>query len=331
LDPDPPDPAGSDPGILAIEARRARKTYGPGLGIESLDLTVERGSILGLIGPSGSGKTTAVRLLTGLLALDDGELRVLGQDPTGFSDETRMRIGYLPQESVLYPTLTIRENLAFIAAMYGISGRRRRVRLDEVLELVDLSDASDRRLAAASGGMKRRAGLAAALLHEPELLFLDEPTAGLDPILRHDLWNAFEALRDGGTTLVVTTQYVGEASRCDEIVLLSDGAVAARGGPDDLRRQAYGGEIIDVRFDQAQQREAVAAIAERIGAVSFRGIAIGEVEFVVPDAGTASAEISDAAAEVGASVVEVERRYPEFDEVFVRIVGEHRETSEVTA
>lgn len=309
----------------AIRARGTCKTFGPGLGIDGLDLTVETGSILGLIGPSGSGKTTAVRLLTGLLAPDDGELEVLGADPRTFAPDRRMRIGYLPQESALYPTLSIRENLGFVAAMHGLSGRTRRRRVGEILELVDLTDAADRRLVDASGGMKRRAGLAAALVHEPELVFLDEPTAGLDPILRHALWNSFEQMRDAGVTLVITTQYVGEASRCDEIVLLSDGSVAARGTPEELRRQAFGGEVVDVRFDPVPDRAAIASIAERLGSVSYRGIGIGEIEFVVDDAGTATADLSAAATEVGANVVEVERRQPEFDEVFVRVVDRHRE------
>lgn len=315
----------------AIEAREATKTFGQGLGVHGLNLTVDTGNILGLIGPSGCGKTTTVRLLTGLIQPDSGELSVLGEDPTAFSGPSRMRIGYLPQDSVQYPTLSIRENLSFAAAMHGMSGRRRRRRVDEVLALVDLTDAADRRLVHASGGMKRRAGLAAALVHEPELVFLDEPTAGLDPILRHELWDAFERMRDSGVTLVVTTQYVGEASRCDEIVLLSDGAVAAHGAPEDLRRAAFGGEIVDVRFDPVPGREVVSRIAERLGAVSFRGVGIGEVEFVVDDAGRATADLSETAGELGASVVEVERRVPEFDEVFVRVVGRHRQENGVPA
>jgi ABC-2 type transport system ATP-binding protein len=324
----PAPPADAPP---TIEVRGASKVFEANAGVQAFDLTVPRGSILGLIGPSGAGKTTAVRLLTGLLAPDEGEVLVFGEDPAGFSPATRQRLGYLPQDSVLYPTLTIAENLSFFAAQYGLAGRERRRRVAAVLDLVDLADGSDRRLSEASGGMKRRAGLAAALVHRPELLFLDEPTAGLDPILRHALWNGFDALREDGVTLVVTTQYVGEASRCDEIVLLSDGAVAARGAPEDLRRQAYGGEIIDVRFDRVPGRDAVARIADRIDAVSYRGIGIGEVEFVVPDAGTATAEITAAAEDVEATVVEVERRYPEFDDVFVRIVGEHRDDEPVSA
>lgn len=308
----------------AIRAAGATKSFGRGLGINSLDLEVARGSILGLIGPSGSGKTTTVRLLTGLLKPDQGDLHVLGQDPVRFTAETRQRIGYLPEDSVLYPTLSIRENLSFAAAMYGLTGARRRRRVKAVLDVVELTEAADRRLAEASRGMKRRAGLAAALMHEPDLLLLDEPTAGLDPILRQALWSEFAKLKEDGVTLVVTTQYVGEAAMCDEIVLLSDGAVAARGAPDDLRRDAYGGEVIDVRFDRSPRRADVEQIADRIGAVSYRGTGLGEVEFVVPDAGTATADIQRVAGDTQLTIVEVERRVPEFDDVFVRIIDRHR-------
>lgn len=309
-----------------IRARGTTRTFGPGLGISSLDLVVSPGTILGLIGPSGSGKTTAVRLLTGLLAPTVGELEVLGERPTRFTAHTRQRIGYLPQDSVLYPTLSISENVSFAAAMYGLTGQRRRFQVDTVLDVVGLADATDRRLADASGGMKRRAGLAAALVHQPDLLFLDEPTAGVDPILRQALWDEFSRLRKAGVTLVITTQYVAEAAMCDEIVLLSDGEVAARGAPEDLRRDAYGGEVIDVRFDGSPSREDITRIAEHIGAETFRGLGLREVEFIVPDAGIAAAEIHQVD-DVGPTIVEVERRYPDFDEVFVRIVDRHRETA----
>lgn len=312
------------PDALAIRAEGVTKSFGPGAGVHDIDLTVERGSIFGLIGPSGSGKTTAVRLLTGLVAPDRGELSVLGQNPLHFGVETRRRLGYLPQESVLYPTLSIEENLAFAAAMHGMTGSERRRRVAEVLEAVELTDTAARRLADASGGMKRRAGLAAALVHRPDLVFLDEPTAGLDPILRQSVWSGFGDLRSSGATLVVTTQYVGEAAMCDEIVLLSDGGVAAQGSPDALRRDAYGGEIIDVRFERSPNRADVQIVADRIGATSFRGTGLGEVEFVVPDAGTATAVLHRVAGAADMTIVEIERRYPEFDDVFVRIVGRHR-------
>jgi ABC-2 type transport system ATP-binding protein len=317
------------PDRSVIHASEVTKLFGPEAGLRDLDLDVEPGSILGMIGPSGAGKTTAVRLLTGLLAPDGGTLTVLGRNPTRFPIEVRQRIGYLPQENALYPTLSIRENVSFAAAMHGLAGRARRRRVRAVLEIADLTDVAHRRVADASGGMKRRAGLAAALVHEPDLVFLDEPTAGIDPILRHSLWTEFEQLRRAGTTVVVTTQYVGEAVMCDELVLLSEGAVAARGTPEQLQREAHGGEIVDVRFDRSVGRHDVERIGERIAAVSFRGTGLDEVEFVVADAATATAEIHRAADAVQLTIVEIERRYPDMDDAFVRIVGRRRQRSSV--
>lgn len=324
-------PTSPPPVAHAIRATDVSKAFGAGLGVHELDLSVAPGTIFGLIGPSGSGKTTTVRLLTGLLAPDAGMLAVLGEEPRRFTAETRQRIGYLPQDCVLYPTLSIRENLSFAAAMHGLSGRMRRDRVDQMLEVVGLADAAERRIADASGGMKRRAGVAAAFVHRPDLVFLDEPTAGLDPILRHSLWEEFQRLRESGTTIVVTTQYVGEVETCDGLVLLADGSIVATGTPEGLRRDAYGGELLNVRFDRPIGRTEVETIAARIDAASFRGTGLGEVEFVVGDAGTATAELNRAVQHSGFELVEVERRVPPLDEAFVRIVGRHRERLKATA
>lgn len=323
--------ASLSPDAPVISASEVTKRFTADAGVFDLDLEVAPGSILGLIGPSGSGKTTTVRLLTGLIHPDSGRLTIMGADPTRFKRSLRQQVGYLPQESALYPTLSIRENLMFAASMYGLNGRRAHGRVDAVLGMVDLAEAGDRRVAESSGGMKRRTGLAAALVHEPALVFLDEPTAGVDPILRHTLWKEFESLRDAGTTVVVTTQYVGDAAMCDEVVLLAGGRVAARGTPDSLRRDAFGGELVDVRFEHSVRRADVETIAARIGAAGFRGTGLGEVEFVVPDAGTATAEIHRVADEMDIRIAEIERRVPDLDETFVRIVDRERTSNGVSA
>ena len=227
-------------------AADATAEFDTGDGVHGLDLSIARELLFGFIlgGPSGAGKTTAVQLLIGALSPDRGTVQVLGRDPTSFTTHERTQIGYLPQASVLYPALTVEENLRFFASVYGLGGRSWNERSSDVLGFVELSDARDKRIHEISGGMQRRLSLAAALIHEPEVLFLDEPTAGIDPILRQSFWRLFGELRDGGTTLFITTQYVGEAAHCDLVGVLSEGrliavAPARRSGTSRLRRRPH--------------------------------------------------------------------------------------------
>ena len=215
---------------------------------------------MGIIGPSGAGKTTLVRLMTGALAPTDGEVRVMGEDPLRFRRETRERIGYMPQSFALYPDLTTRENVDFVASLFGLLWWRRRRRTREVLQWVDLWDVRSRRAGRLSGGMQRRLELASALVHDPEIAFLDEPTAGIDPLLRATIWKELHRLRDAGRTLLVTTQYVNEAESCDAVVLIAEGRAIATGTPDELRRTAMGGDIVVI-----DTRDPVDAAALRRG------------------------------------------------------------------
>lgn len=295
-----------------------------GKGVRDLDIRVPQGTMVGLIGPSGSGKTTAVRLLTGLLRPDSGKVEVLGTQPTRFDGRARSRIGYLPQSSALYPTLTVRENLDFAAALQGLRGRQRKRACDRILEFVELEDSQGLKVSEISGGMRRRVGLAAALIHSPELMFLDEPTAGLDPILRRSVWEHLSELREEGGTLIVTTQHVSEAAYCDYIALLSEGEMAEWGAPEELRRRAFGGELLDVKFAQRVPWQVIDQIGEAIGASVADSLDPRTVRFTVDDAGSAVPIVTTTADQLDVEVVEAERAVPEFDDVFVRIVDRHR-------
>ena len=229
-------------------------------GVKDLTLPVPRGQIVGLVGPSGSGKTTAVRLLLGIDRPDQGSIRVFASPPHRHLRRDRRRIGYLPQHGALSGDLTLRHNLQLMASLYGLPmrlpslpgtrHREARERIEHLLDLLDLRDVEGTKLRDASGGEQRRLALAAAMVHEPDLLVLDEPTTGIDPVLRQRLWKHFTRLRDEGVTLLVTTQYIGEAVHCDLLALLVDGRVIALDTPDALREQALGPDAApDASFD----------------------------------------------------------------------------------
>jgi ABC-2 type transport system ATP-binding protein len=289
--------------------------------LADVSLDVRPGTITGLVGPSGAGKTTFVRLLTGALKPTRGRIRVFGEDPQRFRRRTRERIGYMPQLFTLYQDLTARENVDFIASLYGLLWFRRWRRVRDVLRLVDLWDARRRRAANLSGGMQRRLELACALVHEPTLLFLDEPTAGIDPILRARVWDELHRLRDAGRTLLVTTQYVTEAEECDAIALLAEGRLIAHDAPDALRRSAAGGDLIDVET----KTEIDPASVEGLPSVlAVRRVAPGVYRVTVDDAATATPAIVEAVRAAGTEVHATTDARPTFDDVFATLVERHR-------
>lgn len=250
-----------------IEARDLTRSFSSDTGVFDVSFALPQGAILGLIGPSGSGKTTTVRLMTGLLSPERGSVRVLGQEAITFTTRTRERIGYMPQDFVLYPNLTVSENLNFVASLYGMGYLKRREHLTRVLELVELQDARRRLGHQLSGGMQRRLALACALVHNPVLLFADEPTAGIDPVLRGVFWQYFRELREQGHTLVITTQYVGEAAYCDLVGVMRNGRLLHLNTPDELRRIALGGEVIKLVLPPTQVIDAM-QILQRFPAVN---------------------------------------------------------------
>jgi ABC-2 type transport system ATP-binding protein len=307
----------SDPISLLHVTRR----FGDVVAVDDVSLSLAPGTILGLIGPSGSGKTTILRMLTGSLAPTSGEVRVLGEMPTRFRARTRERLGYMPQNFVLYPELTAGENVSFVGALFGMYLPKRRRRVREVLEMVDLWSVRDRRASQLSGGMQRRLALAAALVHEPEVLFIDEPTAGIDPILRTRIWEELRRQASEGRTFIVTTQYVGEAEHCDGVALLMSGQLLALASPGELRRQVYGGDILDVRTNREINAETLARVP---GVLSVRQRGPRGVIVVTEDAGATTPRIVEAVQQNADSVAFIDQYEPSFDELFVQLVERHQ-------
>ena len=237
--------AGSSASAAAIDLVDAARRFGSVDVVRNLTFSVAPGTICGLLAPSGGGKTTTLRLITGVYPPSGGTVRVLGREPHRFTEEERRRLGYMPQQFVLYPELSVRRNLEFMAGIYGLAEPARGQRIATLMEMVVLTGAAGRPAGRLSGGMQRRLQLAATLLHNPELLVIDEPTAGIDPILRARFWEHFRELRGEGRTLVISTQYVTEAEYCDQVVMLRAGGVVAVGSPAMLRRQAFGDDWAD--------------------------------------------------------------------------------------
>lgn len=304
-----------------IRTHELTKKFGDSVAVDRVTMTIPRGSIFGFIGPSGCGKTTTMRLLLGIYQATGGVVEVLGRSPDQFTTADRQRIGYMPQLFVMYPDLTIWENLNFAASLYGMPLRRHQ-RLRELLDLVELTG-HERKLARnISGGMRQRLSLAAALVHDPELIFLDEPTAGIDPVLRNKFWDHFERLKAEGHTLFVTTQYVGEAAYCDYVGVMSGGRLLMVETPDELRRRALGGDVINVKtnniLDFAQMRE-----LRNQPFVRDRQVKINpdlSLQIVVEDTSTALPAIFTWLDDLGYEVESAGEYNPPFDDVFVMLL-----------
>ncbi|WP_040948518.1 ABC transporter ATP-binding protein [Gorillibacterium massiliense] len=219
----------------AILVKGVSKSFGKKEVLQGIDLDIPNAEIFGLLGPSGSGKTTLVKLITGIETASAGEIFVRGVKVPNL--KVFNMIGYMAQSDALYQELTAKENLEFFASLYGLSGARRKQRIEETMELVNLTDALNKQVSAYSGGMKRRLSLALALIHQPGILILDEPTVGIDPILRQSIWAELDKLSQNGTTIIVTTHVMDEADRCHRLGMIREGQLIAVGSPNDLLAQ----------------------------------------------------------------------------------------------
>jgi ABC-2 type transport system ATP-binding protein len=304
----------------AVRAEGLRKSYGDVEALKGIDLSVPQGTVLGLLGPNGAGKTTAVRILTTLLPPDGGSARVAGLDVEKDAAKLRSQIGLAGQYAAVDENLTGRENLEMVGRLYHLGGPESRARADELLERFDLTEAGRRMVRTYSGGMRRRLDLAAALVARPPVIFLDEPTTGLDPLSRLGLWETIEDRVAGGTTVLLTTQYLDEADRlADAIAVIDHGRVIAEGTSDELKDRV-GGERLEVRLESSAQAEAgIAALA----AMSDGRPEAEDSMLRVPFSRRRGA-IADAVRrldEAGVVVEDVAVRRPTLDDVFISLTG----------
>lgn len=302
-----------------VQAEGLTKRFGPDAGVFDMDLELAPGLIVGFIGPSGSGKTTTVRLMTGIFEPDAGSILVLGIRPSEFDVTTRARLGYMPQEAILYPDLTLAENLDFAASLYGMPLRRQR-EVALLTEFLEFEGALDRFPRQASGGERRRLMLASTLVHQPDVLFLDEPTAGIDPVLRRKVWDRFRELAEKDRTLIVTTQYVGEAAYCDYVAVLAGGRILAFETPHDLRRRAYGGELMDITFARRPADRQIDALEGAVGARPVEWLDDLSLRVVVADTAQAGPEMARWGEQHDITLIETKTHVPSFDDVFVELV-----------
>ena len=306
----------------AVYARGLVKRYGETTALAGIDFEVPTGTVTAVLGPNGAGKTTAVRILTTLAEADEGEATVAGFDVAEHPGEVRRRIGLAAQDATVDPLLTGRENLIMLGELHQLLRKEAASRAERLLEEFALTDAADRVTSGYSGGMRRRLDLAATLVSEPEVLFLDEPTTGLDPRARTELWSVLDQLVDRGTTLLLTTQYLEEAERlADDIIVIDHGRIIARGDARKLKREVGGDHLHVVVVDPARFDEAVRLVAD-ISGVEPR--VDSETREIMAPVNQGVDTLLEAAGDLRAAEIAVDDislRQPTLDEVFLTLTG----------
>jgi ABC-2 type transport system ATP-binding protein len=312
------DPALRPAAESAIEARELTRAFGEFVAVDSVSFEVGAGEVFGFLGPTGAGKTTTIKMLAGLLAPTRGTARVAGLDVEAEPDEVKQRIGYMSQLFSLYGDLTVEENVGFFGGLYGLAGAYRAERRDWVLAMAGLGDARRRMVRELPLGFKQRLALGCAVLHEPPVLFLDEPTSGVDPLSRRSFWELIDGLAEGGTTVLVSTHYMEEAEHCHRLSLMNRGRLVALDSPAGLRAQ-LAHPILEVRAADAPA--ALEAIAGTPGVLAA-GLFGRALHVTVEEPAAGEAAVRDRLARAGIAVERVRVVPPSLEDVFVALIRE---------
>jgi len=291
--------------------------------VDHINLTVSRGEIFGFLGPNGAGKTTTIRILLGLLRPTSGRAEVLGYDVSQQAKAMQARAGYMSQLFTLYRDLTAEENINFYGRVYGLRGRPLAQRRQEIVAMAGLTGRENELTSSLSGGWRQRLALGCAMVHRPELLFLDEPTAGVDPVSRRDFWELIYTLAREGTTIFVTTHYMDEAEHCQRVAFISAGRLVAMGSPSELKATHMQGQVLEIACSSAEGAVRVLNEARQHGAVDWTEAALygALVHVVAPDAEAAGAAIGALLAREGIAVQRIEAIAPSLEDVFVSSVS----------
>lgn len=310
----------------AVSVTDLTRVFGRFTAVDRISLSVEKGKVFGFLGPNGAGKSTTIRMLCGLLAPTSGSGTVAGFDIMTESERIKRRIGYMSQKFSLYDDLTVEENIDFYAGIYRVSRDRRAARKDWVLGMAGLADKRGHLTGSLAGGWKQRLALGCAVLHEPPILFLDEPTSGVDPISRRRFWDLIARLSQQGTTVFVTTHYMEEAEYCDELALIYRGRIIAQGTPKAVKTEAMPEDILEIRVDRPF--EALEHL-EASGLVREAALFGDALHAVVADAGHAAAGVRQSLAAAGFDVEAARAITPSLEDVFVALIEEEDRKAEV--
>jgi ABC-2 type transport system ATP-binding protein len=305
-----------------IVVENLTKRFGDFVAVDHISFSVGAGQVYGWLGPNGAGKTTTIRMLLGLLKITEGSARVLGYDPSTQAKEMQARVGYMSQLFTLYNDLTARENIRFYGQAYGLSRDELKRRQGEVIEMAGLQGRENELTAHLSGGWKQRLALGCAIVHHPQVVFLDEPTAGVDPISRRDFWGLIYSMAKKGMTVLVTTHYMDEAELCQRVGFISEGRLVALDTPDQLKRTQMRGHVLEINCANSEAAMRVLLAARQSGQMPLDEVALygAQIHAVVPDAESYKEPLAGLLANEGIAVHAIEWIAPTLEDVFISSV-----------